>query len=387
MRPLSHSRSCLFLSLAGLVVACASTCKDILPSTRLFRIRNAFLFLILTSWLSGCAATAVAQAQRKSVLILYDENTDFPGLVLLDQNLTSTLRAGTTGQLDIYSEYMDLSRFPDENHRKRLRDFYQQKYEGKKIDLIFAVMGPSLNFMLEYGDELFPGTPIVFCGIDKREIEGRNLGPNVTGVLVKRVFKPTLELALRIQPDIRQVVFIRGTSDFSKYWGEQAREELREFEGRVTITDLSNLSMEDIRQEVARLPPHTIILYLHMFRDGAGNSFQPNQALSLIAEKANAPIYVFLDQFIGKGAVGGHVYSMEAQGVKAGELGLRILGGESPANIAVRDEGTNVDMFDWRQLRRWGIRREQVCRPAVSFASRSCRFGNSTSGASLASFR
>src|SRR6185436_14040237 len=67
------------------------------------------------------------------------------------------------------------------------------------------------------------------------------------------------------------------------------------------------------------------------------------------------PIYVFLDQFIGKGPVGGHVFSMEAQGARAGELGLRILGGDSPANIAVRDEGTNVDMFDWRQLQRWGI--------------------------------
>jgi PAS domain S-box-containing protein len=308
--------------------------------------------LILTSWLAG---TAVAQAQHKNVLILYDENKDFPGLILLDQNLTSTLRAGTTAQLDIYSEYMDLSRFPEDNNSKRLRDFYQQKYEGKKIDLIFAVMGPAFNFMLQYGSELFPGTPIVFCGIDKREIEGRNLGPNVTGVLVKRAFKPTLELALRLQPDVRRVVFIKGTSDFSKYWGEQARLELREFEGRVEISDLSNLSMDDLRKEVARLPPHTIILYLHLFRDGAGNAFQPNQALSLISAEANAPIYVFLDQFIGKGPVGGHVFSMEAQGARAGELGLRILGGDSPANIAVRDEGTNVDMFDWRQLQRWGI--------------------------------
>ncbi|HKO98701.1 MAG TPA: sigma 54-interacting transcriptional regulator [Pyrinomonadaceae bacterium] len=338
-----------------LVVACALRCTDILFSTRLFRIRHAFLFLILTAVLSGCSATALAQTRHKNVLILYDENKDFPGLILLDQTLTSTLRAGTSGRLDIYSEYMDLSRFPEENNRKRLRDYYQQKYEGRKIDAIVAVMGPAFNFMLQYGDELFPGTPIVFCGIDKREIENRNLGPNVTGVLVKRAFKPTLELALRLQPDVRQVVFIKGTSDFSKYWGEQARLELREFEGRVAISDLSNLSMEDIMKEVARLPPHTIILYLHVFRDGAGKAFQPNEALSLIAAEANAPIYVFLDQFVGKGPVGGHVYSMEAQGAKAGELGLRVLGGESPASIAVRDEGTNVDMFDWRQLQRWGI--------------------------------
>ena len=350
---LPASRSHLLL---GTRLAPGCFCGQILVvSTSLFRIRNAFLILILTLWLSACAASAVAQAQNKNVLILYDENKDFPGLILLDQNLTSTLRAGTTGQLDIYTEYMDLSRFPEENNGQRLRDFYRHKYEGKKIDLIFAVMGPAFNFMLQHGGELFPGTPIVFCGIDKREIDNRSLGPNITGVLVKRAFKPTLELALRLQPDVREVVFIRGTSDFSKYWGEQAREEFRDLEGRVTITDLSNLSMNDIRQEVARLRPHTIILYLHLFRDGAGNAFQPNQALSLIAAEANAPIYVFLDQFIGKGPVGGHVFSMEAQGAKAGELGLRILRGESPANIPVRDEGTNVDMFDWRQLRRWDI--------------------------------
>ncbi len=356
MRRLPTLPSSLSPTVTGALRASLCPCgQDIFPSARLFRIRKAFLFLILTSFLAGCAATAVAQTQHKSVLILYDENKDFPGLILLDQKLTSTLRTGTTGQVDIYSEYMDLSRFPYEDHSKRLRDFYQQKYEGKKIDLIVAVMGPAFNFMLQYGSELFPGTPIVFCGIDKREIEGRNLGPNVTGVLVKRAFKPTLELALRLQPDVRRVMFIKGTSDFSKYWGEQARLEFREFEDRVTISDLSNLSMADIRKEVARLPPHTIIFYLHVFRDGAGNAFQPNQALSLIAADANAPIYVFLDQFIGKGPVGGHVFSMEAQGAKAGEMGLRILAGENPANIAVLDEGTNVVMFDWRQLRRWGI--------------------------------
>jgi hypothetical protein len=81
----------------------------------------------------GGAATCVAQANHKSVLILYDESRDFPGLVLLDQSLTSTLKAGTTDKLDIYSEYMDLSRFSDENHRLRLRDYYQQNIGTESI--------------------------------------------------------------------------------------------------------------------------------------------------------------------------------------------------------------------------------------------------------------
>ena len=62
----------------------------------------------------------------------------------------------------------------------------------------------------------------------------------MTGVLVKREFKPTLETALRLHPGTRQVFFIAGTSAFNRYWLDEARRELGEFEGRVKITYLSD---------------------------------------------------------------------------------------------------------------------------------------------------
>jgi hypothetical protein len=75
--------------------------------------RKTFLLLLLSHLL--CAATTVTAQQRRSVVLLFDENKDFPALARLEQSLTSALKAGTNGQLDIYSEYMDLSRFPDED--------------------------------------------------------------------------------------------------------------------------------------------------------------------------------------------------------------------------------------------------------------------------------
>jgi signal transduction histidine kinase len=177
----------------------------------------------------------------------------------------------------------------------------------------------------------------------------------VTGVQVKREFGPTLELALRLHPGTRQVTFIAGTSPFNRFWTERARAELREYEGRVKLTYLTDLPIESIREEVSRLPEHSLILYLHLFRDGAERTFGPNEALSLIAERANAPIYVFFDQYVGLGCVGGSVYSVEAHGAKAGETALRVLRGERPESIPVVDGGTSVKLFDARQLRRWGV--------------------------------
>ena len=238
----------------------------------------------------GARGAQAPTTTAQNVLVIYDENRDFDGLMMLDRSLRATLDAGAGDRIHVYTEFMDRSRFPGEHHEERLRDFFREKYRGRTIDLVIAVMKPSLDFALKYRADLFPGAAVIFCGLDSREFDARRTEPNVTGILVKREFKPTLELALRLQPDTRQVVFVAGTSEFNRYWQEQAERDLREFEGRVAIKYLTTLPMDQLRSEVARLPPQTVILYSHVFRDAAGNTFTPLESLALVAQSANAPI-------------------------------------------------------------------------------------------------
>ena len=317
------------------------------------------LLLVLILTLPVLSPSAVSHAAgsegHKNVLVIYDEQTELPGLAILDRSLRSTLTSGSSDKIDFYSESMDLSRFHEEGYYQFLRDYYRQKYSQKKIDVVVAAMGPALDFSLAFRDEIFPGTPIVFCGIDRREIERRNLGPNVTGVLVQREFKGTLDLALRLQPATQRVVFIAGTSSFDKQLTEQARQEFSSYEGQLEVSYLTELSLHQLLKEVSQLPPHTIILCSTVFRDGAGESFVPHDVVSLVSRSANVPVYGFLDQYLGRGIVGGHVYSVEAHGTMAAELVIRILKGEKAADIPIVEGGSNVDMFDWREVRRWGI--------------------------------
>ncbi len=106
---------------------------------------------------------------------------------------------------------------------------------------------------------------------------------------------------------------------------------------------------------MAHLPKHMIILYLHLFKDKAGTLCKPNEALPLISQAATAPIYGFVDQFLGRGIVGGHLFSLDMHGSEAAAAGLRILAGEKPAEMSFLAGRANADMFDWRQLQRWGI--------------------------------
>ena len=314
-----------------------------------------FLFLLI---LSVHTAPIFAQADtsaHKNVLVFYDENDKLPGLAITDQSIRSTLTSAPSFKIDVYSENLDRSRFQGDDQSQFLSDYFRQKYRRKKIDVIIAVVGPSLDFLLEHAEKISPGTPIVFCVVDRREIESRILRPNVTGVLIKRDFQATLDVALRLQPDTRQVVFIAGTSDFDKRLTEQAMGELLPYEERVGIKYLTNRTLDQLLTEVSQLPPDTIILISTVFRDGAGQPYVPHDVVSLISQKANVPVYGFLDQYLGRGIVGGHLYSTEAHGKTAAELALRILEGQKVAEIPIVEADVNLDMFDSRQLQRWGI--------------------------------
>ena len=58
---------------------------------------------------------------------------------------------------------------------------------------------------------------------------------------------------------------------------------------------------------------------------------------------------------MGHGIVGGSVYSIEHWGIRVGELGTRILAGEKPQDIPIVTGQRHFNLYDWRQLKRWGI--------------------------------
>ncbi len=286
---------------------------------------------------------------------MFDEDKDFPGLGMINRSLRETFRSELKTDVEFYSESLSLSQFTDPGHDAVLRDSFRRKYAGTRLDLIVAVMGPSLDFLLRHGPGLFPGVPIVFCGVDPSDLGGRTLGKNVTGVVLKRTFAPTVEAALGLQPDTRTLFVVGGTSTFDRQLQAIARRDLARFEHRVAITYLTALPMGELLKTLSTLPPHSVVLYLTIFADGAGRAFIPHQALAAITGLANAPVYVSVDQYVGAGAVGGHVYSIDAHGQHAAKLGLRILRGDPPARIPVVESAAYRDLFDWRQLQRWGL--------------------------------
>ena len=263
------------------------------------------------------ATTVPAFSQARQVVLLYDERPGLPGLATLDAAFTRAVTPKSPEQLEIYREAMDLSRFDSAPYRTELRDHLHAKYAGKKIDVVVAVMQPALDFLINYRDELFPGAPIVFCGLDRRQLSERPLPTDVTGVILKREFAPTIELVARLHPETERFVVVAGTSQFDTRLLAQAQDEFKPFEKHFGFTYLTNLPRAELLSRLSQLPPKTIILYTTMFRDGAGQPCVPHDIAERISAVANVPIYGFLDQYVGHGIVGGRLYSMAVHGEAA----------------------------------------------------------------------
>jgi signal transduction histidine kinase len=297
----------------------------------------------------------------KLVVVLYPHECDgAPGTTLINGAIRSTFAGQGRGRIEVRNEYVDTTRLHDSDLMRAHVALLQQKYAGRKIDLVIAGLSAGLDFALAVRGEVFPDVPIVHVLVEQNEVAARRLPPGVTGVPVRMDLPGTLDLALKFHPDTRRVFVVAGSSAFDVKREAEARQAFRPYEGRVEFVYLGGLPMADLLGRVADLPEQSVVYYLHVFRDGAGKGFVPADALERLAAVANAPIYSHVDTFVDRGAVGGHVYMHETEGLIAARLGLRILSGEKPEAIPVADLSENTYLFNGRQLQRWGVRDDSL---------------------------
>jgi len=160
-----------------------------------------------------CSGTIAARAQQtKLVLILHSNESVLPATVSLDENIRQAMRSEGPYRLEFFSEFMDAARFPEPDQEVRLEAFLREKYAARPIDLVITTGTQALNFMMKRRTSLFPKAPVLFSGVSEDEQVLQNLPPDVSGVVSRFDPVQTLELALRLQPDARQVVVVSGAS-------------------------------------------------------------------------------------------------------------------------------------------------------------------------------
>jgi PAS domain S-box-containing protein len=310
---------------------------------------------VLTLLLVTAHSARAGTPNPRRVLLIYGDQKDLPMNLIVDVRIRSIIREKLNDGVDLFSEYLDVSRFPDNRSRRGLLEFLLDKYSARGLDLIVVIDSAALDQILLQRDWFFPATPVVFCCVTEAEYKARRIAPGVQGTPAKLDYRPTLELALRFHPGTRRVVVIAGATKEDTDTLAVLRRDFQPFEGKVEFCYLVGLPTADLLHQVSELSADTIIIYTNISQDGAGRLLIPREGLVQVSQAASVPIYGYYDSYLGHGIVGGFVASFEIEATNAAHRALRILAGEKSDDLAATEATSCAYMFDWRQLKRWRI--------------------------------
>jgi signal transduction histidine kinase len=297
---------------------------------------------------------AVHYISKKRVLVLHSYYQGYKWTDDENAGIESVLKP-VIGRNNIHIEYMDTKKVFGDLYSQRLHDVYEVKYNNYKFDLIIATDNNAFDFMRKYRDKLFPGTPVVFCGVnDIREDQLKGL-KFFTGVNEETDFRTFIQLMLKLHPKTKQIVFINEWTITGQEVHAAFIKAIPDFQKSIRFLVLENVKIGEILEQARSLSSDSLVLYTSFSRDKSGTLFEYDQSVSMIAEHCKVPIYTTHEFNIGYGVVGGLIVHGFDQGEAAAKMALRILQGENVEDVPVMMTSPKRYMFDYEQMQRFHI--------------------------------
>src|SRR4051812_27864725 len=324
-------------------------------------LRRAARVVVMTLAI-GAVSAGVSAAETRVVLVLHTYGHETPTRLQIDSSLARAFREVTGVRVDLYIETLDPNRFTPAQVALT-RDYLRGRYAGKHIDVIVAVYDRALAFLLDPFDPLFPEVPVAALLTGYPQTTDERVAVLWTG----HVVGDSVALALTLHPRTRQIALIDGALHLRA--GDPVREEVMsqvDAVARVPVIRLLDLPLDELIVKVQALPPDTVIMVARQTIGAGGVPIAGADAIRELTRTAQSPIYATTDSQVGSGAVGGVVISMDGQARELAHLALRVAanGAQHMPPAAI----TLVPTFDWRQLRRWGVREDLLPpRSVVSF--------------------
>lgn len=315
------------------------------------------LSILFICFFGGISSNAYAEDDKiVKILVLNSYNKGFHWVDGIVEAVESGLNTENFSY-DLRVEYMDSKATKyTPAFEKQLHDLYSFKYENEKFDILICSDDHAFDFLRKYRAELFPDTPIVFCGVNNTNAATLIDHDYFTGVLETPDQDSMINLALKLHPGLKKIYVIADTTPSGKYrWEKQTVPLIPLYPDIEFIHIDDSFSLQEIEEMLLNLPDDAITFYAVLTRDKTGRYFPLKEIATQILRASKRPTYTFLSQDLEYGLLGGNVLDGYHQGKIAIQMAIRILKGESISDIPVNEKPTSQFMFNYPQLMRYGI--------------------------------
>jgi len=322
------------------------------------KIFVAILAGIITVVSSAGAAREADDAKVDRVLYINSYDRGYKWSNDIERGLVERLKKADRS-IEMSVEYLDGRRFAGAARNDLLAATLAAKYAGYRHDIVVVSDNFAFDFALQHRQQLFPDLPIIFCGYNIFRPDVLKDISNITGVNEEVEFAKTVDLAIRVQPAVRNLVFILSTGDDSnRRMAEVAEATLfPELRKGFNVIVLKDASMAVIGSRLGALPPNSAVFLVGMTRDLIkGRRPTSVENTRMIVAVSPVPVYSFWDFALGTGILGGHIITGLDQGRTTADMVLRILDGTTADSIPVMMRTPARNIIDFNVMKKFGIK-------------------------------
>jgi len=310
---------------------------------------------LLTLIVLAFAAVSHAETEPKRVLLLHSFGPQFVPWVFFAGHFREELFKQLPGEIDLYESSLEGARFQQPDEQRPIVDYLTALFKNRKLDVIVTIGAPATFFVQKYRAQFFPSTPLVIGGPEQRAIDYAAITANDAPVPVKLDFGKWIENILQVLPNTTHIAWVVGGSPLERFWADEFRRVSQAFSDRVSFEWFDDLRFEEMLERVSKLPPHSAVFYVDLRVDAAGVPLDRDLVLPRLRDATNAPIFSYIDSYLGQGIVGGPMLSSEEVGRRMALATVRILNGETPGELNIPAVVPGAAQYDWRELQRWKI--------------------------------
>jgi len=306
------------------------------------------------------ASPSVAVEGPRRIYLLQGLTATQPAADVTVEAFKARLKEKSAENIEVFTDFLDIGRFPGPEHEKRLVPFLGGKFAQAKPDLIISISRGATSFLLRHRAEIAPNIPILYCCTPPSTTDPLDIPEDIPGLVIKYDWAGTLALAERLQPNAKTLALVSGASARDRAWLQDAITGLQPLLEKYDTKPLVGLRYDVLLKEVSQLPRDSIVILMPIFDDGLGLSRIGTEVAVDVAKASSAPVYSPVATLLGGGIVGGNMDSLAQHGSKVADFALEILAGKSPSELPHQTTLPLQYRVDARQLERWGLSKSRL---------------------------
>jgi hypothetical protein len=206
------------------------------------RMRTAFWGMALLM----LVAVDARAADTRRVLLLHAFGHPYSPWSDMAASFRTELVKKSQEPIDLYEVSLDTARIQELQGEVPFSEYIRALLAGRKLDLLVPVGAPAAYFAQRHRQLLFPTTPMLIVGADKRRILDSSLTSNDAAVLLALDLPAYIDNLLRLRPETTEVAVVVGNSPVERYWTGELRRSFQPFANRVNIIWFNDYTFDEM---------------------------------------------------------------------------------------------------------------------------------------------